>query len=120
MELKPSLTRQVFSRGIGTAPPAPLLKVVSINDPDMPINFPYRPYPPPSTNPIGPARESIQIHPGDFLMGDLNGVVCIPRHQVELVLSLIPAQVAADEKMAKAIKEQGMGFVEASKLYRGK
>ena len=43
----------------------------------------------------------------------------IPAALADEVVRLIPAQVAADEGMAEAIKG-GMGFAEASRRFRGK
>ena len=57
------------------------------------------------------------IHPGDIIVGDLNGVVCIPSRLAEEVLRLMPSQVEADEKVAKAISE-GREVGEAMKEYR--
>lgn len=58
------------------------------------------------------------INPGDYLIGDLNGVVVLPADLAERAIPLMAKQVAADEKMAKAIGE-GMTFSEASKKFRG-
>lgn len=57
------------------------------------------------------------IHPGDILIGDLNGVVCIPRRLAEKVVDLIPSQVEADEKIAADIKA-GRSVQEAMKEHR--
>ena len=57
------------------------------------------------------------INPGDFLIGDLNGVVCLPQQLAEKVIDLLPSQIAADEKVAADIKA-GKTFTEASKMHR--
>lgn len=59
----------------------------------------------------------IFIHSGDYLIGDLNGVVCLPASFAELVVSLIPSQVEADEKIARDL-QQGRSFAEAAKEHR--
>ncbi|KAH9985277.1 RraA-like protein [Xylariaceae sp. FL0662B] len=67
-------------------------------------------------------QSSIQratIHPGDFVIADLNGVVILPSDLAEKVLAIIPASAAADEKCAEAIKG-GMTVQEAFATYRGK
>lgn len=58
------------------------------------------------------------INPGDFLIADLNGVVCLPQGLAEQAIELIASQVEADDSMAKDIK-QGVTFAEASKRHRG-
>lgn len=57
------------------------------------------------------------IRSGDYIIGDLNGVVCLPKELAEQTIALIGEQVEADVKMAKAI-QKGMKFVDASKKYR--
>jgi regulator of RNase E activity RraA len=62
-------------------------------------------------------EQDIMIRPGDYLIGDLNGVVVLPRHLAETALPLMAKQVAADSHMAVAI-EDGVTFSEASKRFR--
>ncbi|KAK4193263.1 ribonuclease E inhibitor RraA/Dimethylmenaquinone methyltransferase [Podospora australis] len=93
----------VFARETGTAPPAELLKVVGVN---VPVKLQSE-----------EQRDYMAISPGDYLIGDLNGVVLLPKNLAERAVELIPKQVEADEKMAVEIKK-GMSFVEASKLFR--
>ncbi|KAL2867476.1 uncharacterized protein BJX67DRAFT_352456 [Aspergillus lucknowensis] len=57
------------------------------------------------------------VNPGDYLIGDLNGVVVLPKNLAEKVLPLMAKQSAADAKMAVAIRE-GMPFTEASRTFR--
>lgn len=58
------------------------------------------------------------IRPGDLIVADLNGVVCVPCELVEDVLTLVPKQAKIDDDMAKAIAK-GSTFADASKQYRG-
>jgi regulator of RNase E activity RraA len=95
----------VFARETGTAPPAELVKVVGV---DVPVEL----------QAPGDSQPGMVVRPGDYLMGDLNGVVVLPREMAADALELMRKGVAADEKMAEAIKD-GMGFVEASKKFRG-
>lgn len=44
------------------------------------------------------------IQAGDYLVVDLNGVVCLSQELAEQVLDLIPAIAEADTKCAEAIK----------------
>ena len=59
------------------------------------------------------------IFPGDYLIGDLNGVVCLPKGLAEKAVALMTSQVEADEKIAKDI-QIGREFQEASKEHREK
>lgn len=93
--------KQIFARDVGTAPPAELLKVAA-------VNVPVR---------LATDEQDATVNPGDYLIGDLNGVVVLPRALAEQALPLMAAQVEADGKMADAIA-QGMSFTEASKKFR--
>lgn len=67
-------------------------------------------------------QSSIQeavINPGDYIIADLDGVVCLPQDLAEKVLKIVPGIVTADERCAQAIKN-GMTVEEAFKTYRGK
>jgi len=98
------LNYPIFARDVGTAPPAELLKVAAVN---VPVK-------------LQTDEQDMTIRPGDFLIGDLNGVVVLPRELAEKALPLMAKQVEADSQMAVAIKEQGMTFSEASKKFRSK
>ncbi|KAL1843480.1 hypothetical protein VTJ49DRAFT_1351 [Mycothermus thermophilus] len=85
----------IFARDVGTAPPGPVLKVVDVNS--APIE----------------GLCSIEIAPGDYVIGDVNGVVVLPRALAEKALPLMEKQVEADSKMAAEIAK-GMSFAEAT------
>ena len=57
------------------------------------------------------------IHPGDFLVGDVDGVVVVPPSLVERVISLCEERVAVDRKMLKGLHE-GMTMEEAIARFR--
>jgi len=57
------------------------------------------------------------VHPGDYIIGDLNGVVVIPKELADEVIRLIRPLVDADARMATRMKK-GMSFTEASKMFR--
>lgn len=61
--------------------------------------------------------ETAVVHPGDYIVGDLNGVVCIPAALVQRTIALIAPQVEADAKIAKEL-QNGVPFVEASRKHR--
>lgn len=92
---------QVFARDVGTAPPYGAAKVVGVN---VPVK-------------LQSDDQDITISPGDYLIGDLNGVVVLPQEQAKKALPLMAKQGEADGKMAVAIKK-GMPFTEASITFR--
>lgn len=57
------------------------------------------------------------INPGDILIADINGVVCIPQSLAEKALDLIQSQVDADDKVAADI-QKGRSVAEAMKEHR--
>ncbi|KAJ5605693.1 ribonuclease e inhibitor rraa dimethylmenaquinone methyltransferase protein [Penicillium lagena] len=95
------LNYPVFARDIGTAPPYELVKVVDVN---VPVK-------------LQTDEQDMTINPGDYLIGDLNGVVVLPKELAEKVLPLMAKQADADAKMAVEIRK-GMSFTEAGKKFR--
>ncbi|TKA80477.1 hypothetical protein B0A55_02314 [Friedmanniomyces simplex] len=91
----------VFARDVGTTAPAEIMRVAAINEPVR----------------LNSEDQDAVIHPGDILVGDMNGVVCIPQALAEKVLDLIPSQVEADEKIAADIKK-GRSVAESMKEHR--
>ncbi|KAJ1335672.1 4-hydroxy-4-methyl-2-oxoglutarate aldolase [Microdochium nivale] len=101
----------VFARDVGTAPPAPALKVAGVN---VPVKVQGS-----GGEGDGKGKHDfeIEIRPGDYVIADMNGVVVLPADVAEQALPLMKRQVEMDEQMAVAIK-QGMSFVEAGKKFR--
>ncbi|KAK0249054.1 hypothetical protein LTR91_001026 [Friedmanniomyces endolithicus] len=91
----------VFARDVGTTAPAETMRVAAINEPVR----------------LNSDDQDAVIHPGDILVGDLNGVVCIPQHLAEKVVELIPSQSEADEKVAADIRN-GRPVAESMKEHR--
>ncbi|KAK0624603.1 RraA-like protein [Bombardia bombarda] len=91
----------IFARDVGTAPPAELLKVAAVN----------------VSVKLQTDEQDITINPGDYLIGDINGVVVLPKELAQEALPLMAKQVEADSKMAVEI-QKGMSFTEASKKFR--
>ncbi len=86
---------------MGTAPPYELVKVTGVN---MPVK-------------LQTDEQDMTVNPGDYLIGDVNGVVVLPRDLAEKALPLMRKQVEADSQMAVAI-QNGMSFTEASSKFR--
>lgn len=96
-----TFSTKVFARDIGTAPPYEKVKVRAVN---VPVK-------------LQASEQDTTIRPGDYLIGDANGVVLLPRELALQALPLMAKQVEADDKMAEDI-QKGMSFVEASKKHR--
>ena len=58
------------------------------------------------------------IHPGDYIVADLNGVVCVPEADVADVIDVVEEIVEADGKCAEAIRG-GRSVAETFKEVRG-
>ena len=76
--------------------------------------FPSVPSAPDAPSPSFPPTT---VRPGDVIVADIDGVVCIPVEQVDEVLELCGKGKAADEKIAEAIR-QGKGVQESFKQHR--
>lgn len=91
----------MFARDVGTAPPSEVVKVTAVN---VPVK-------------LQSDSQDITVNPGDYLMGDLNGVVVIPKEIADETLPLMAKQVEADSNMAVEIN-MGVSFTEAAKKFR--
>jgi regulator of RNase E activity RraA len=60
------------------------------------------------------ARVDATITPGDWIVGDLNGVICIPQAIVSKVVELLPQLGEAESKIEADI-DNGATFAVASK-----
>ncbi|PSR81353.1 ribonuclease E inhibitor RraA/Dimethylmenaquinone methyltransferase [Coniella lustricola] len=92
----------IFGRDVGTAPPHELVKVVAVN---VPVK-------------LATDEQDMDVRPGDYVIGDLNGVVVVPKELAAEALPLIKASVEADDKIMVEV-QNGMPFEEASKKFRG-
>lgn len=95
------LNYPVFARDVGTTAPQELLRVGEINTPVK----------------LQSEDQEAIIHPGDYLIADLNGVVHLPKHLAQRVIKLLASQVEADERVAEDLK-RGRAFLEAAKEHR--
>lgn len=64
-------------------------------------------------------EQEATIYPEDYLIGDLNGVVCLPRGLAQRAVALMESQVEADERIKRDLKG-GRGFGESSREHRAK
>lgn len=101
VEEQRALKFPIFARNIGTAPPYESVKVSATN----------------VTVKLQSEHQDMEVRPGDYLMGDINGVVVLPAELAEEVIGLMKKRVPADENVREAV-EQGMTFKEASAKFR--
>jgi regulator of RNase E activity RraA len=59
------------------------------------------------------------INPGDWVVGDLNGVICVPKSIASQVVELLPL-LGEEESEVEADIDQGVPFAVASKEHRRK
>lgn len=98
----------VWSYGVGTSAPGPLVKVVGIN---VPLEVKVANI---------DNQEILTINPGDYLIADKNGVVKLEDNdQLSSVLDYIPKRVEADTHVSQDIKT-GKPAAEAQKFWRSK
>lgn len=104
----------VWSYGVSSTAPGPVVKVVGIN---VPIEVK-----------VACADEEhsvVLVKPNDYIIADKNGVVRLPvdhsdeKIDVNQVLDYIPKRVDADRNVAEDIKK-GRPAAEAQKFWRGK
>lgn len=63
--------------------------------------------------------QDVWVSPGDIIVADLNGVVCLPHKLADEILDVIPSKVEADNQCAEGIRN-GKSVQEVFKLFRGK
>lgn len=61
-------------------------------------------------------EQDATINPGDYVIGDDNSVVVLPKENAETILPMMAKQAEADAQMAVAIGN-GMTFTEAGKQF---
>lgn len=98
----------VWSYGVGSTAPTPVVKIVGINVP-LEIKIPS----------INNDYDVVTVNPDDIIMADKNGVVKIPHDILDGVLEYIPKRVDADTHVSDDIKA-GKPAKEAQKYWRSK
>ncbi|CAK9436075.1 uncharacterized protein LODBEIA_P06330 [Lodderomyces beijingensis] len=102
----------VWSYGVGTSAPGPVVKVVAIN---VPLQVKVA-----ANGDATRVEEILTINPGDYLIADKNGVVCLEDDdKLQSVLDYIPKRVEADSKVSEDIK-RGKPAASSQKHWRGK
>ena len=102
-----SLGYPVFSRGHSTLGQSPFTRPSAINVPleicpqDAEESFP-----------------AVTVHPGDYIVADVDGVVCIPQKDIQKVVGIARQGKEVDECCMKDIKA-GKGIQATFKTHRG-
>ncbi|KAF7720925.1 hypothetical protein EC973_005771 [Apophysomyces ossiformis] len=63
--------------------------------------------------------ETITVNPGDIMVADLDGVICVPQELIHDVITSCEKYTAIDNQCMEALK-QGHGIKETFAKYRGK
>ncbi|OAL51421.1 RraA-like protein [Pyrenochaeta sp. DS3sAY3a] len=98
-----NLNFPLFAKGVGTTAGGTVCRPSEI---DVPVRLSSDAY-------------ETWIKPGDYIIADLDGVVCIPGELAEKVLEAIEPIVRADEKCAEGIRD-GRSVEDVFRQYRGK
>jgi regulator of RNase E activity RraA len=64
------------------------------------------------------SNSPVVVHPGDIIVADVDGVICIPQQLVESVINNCEKYVAIDNQCMQALK-QGHSVKETFAKYRG-
>lgn len=68
---------------------------------------------------INDDRLGVVVESGDYIVGDLNGVVAVPKSHIKQVLELLPQLVEAERRVTEDI-DNGASFAEATGRHRRK
>lgn len=98
----------VFARGHSTLGQSPFTRPAAVQ---IPLTI--------HPQPEGCGFPPIRIEPGDIVVGDADGVVCVPDDLVQQVLELAAKGREVDEKCMADIKT-GLGVQASFKTHRGK
>lgn len=104
----------VFARGQSTLGQGSFTRPSELNV-DITLNI----YPESDVDPSTPLIGPVVVHPGDIIVGDEDGVVCVPPDMVERVAELCAKSREIDDRCMEDI-EAGKGVAETFKLHRGK
>lgn len=68
--------------------------------------------------PLTMSTSPVTVHPGDIIVADLDGVICVPVSLVDQVIESCEKYVAIDDKCMEAL-QQGHGVKETFAKFRG-
>lgn len=97
----------LFSRGISTLGQSPFTRPSAVQ---VPLYI--------APQPSDAAIEQVEVRPGDVIVADEDGVVCVPRELTEEVSELASRGREIDERCMVDIKA-GKGVQESFKKHRG-
>ncbi|KAF2629846.1 RraA-like protein [Macroventuria anomochaeta] len=84
-----NLNFPLFAKGVGTTAGGPVCRPSEV---DVPVKLNSDAY-------------EAWVNPGDYIIADIDGVVCLPKELAEDVLGVVESIVRADEKCAEGIRE---------------
>ncbi|CAL1706487.1 unnamed protein product [Somion occarium] len=103
----------VFAKGHSTLGQSPFTRPSAIN---VPLSIKAWS---PLTGSDGGSFPPVDVHPGDWMVADEDGVVCVPQDLISKVLELAAKGREVDEKCMQDIR-LGMGVQASFKKHRGK
>ncbi|EAU91438.2 hypothetical protein CC1G_01927 [Coprinopsis cinerea okayama7 len=110
-----SLKFPVYARGHSTLGQSPFTRVSQVG---IPVTIEPR-YPLASNQHLSPSFPALRINPGDWVIADEDGVVCVPRDLEDEVINVAAKGRAVDELCMQDILA-GRGVAETFKDRRGK
>lgn len=112
---------QVFARGHSVLGQAPFTRPSELNVPLTIADPTLNPAPAPAAGEAAadPCFPPATVHPGDYVLADVDGVVVVPPSLVDQVLALARKGREVDARVAADLK-QGVSVAEAFKRHRGK
>ncbi|EIW83061.1 RraA-like protein [Coniophora puteana RWD-64-598 SS2] len=102
----------VFARGHSTVGQSPFVRPAAIN---VPLHIPTQGVDADGPDTFPPAT----VEPGDWIVADEDGVVCVPKSKVDEVVRIAQQGKEVDAKCMEDIKA-GKGVQASFKLHRGK
>jgi len=104
----------VFARGRSTLGQSPFVRPSAVNVPLLIL-----PQGEGELEEGSVAVDGVIVHPGDWMVADEDGVVCVPQGIIEKVVNLAQKGREVDEKCMEDIRA-GKGVQASFKLHRGK
>ena len=102
----------VFARGHSTVGQSPFVRPAAVN---VPLHIPVQ-----GAGADGPdAFPPTTVEPGDWIIADEDGVICVPKDKVDEVVRIAHKGKEVDAKCMEDIKA-GKGVQASFKLHRGK